>query len=120
MSIPQDARMRRVVAQLQQDPALMAHVPAMARVVVQAALNGQSVYEIAAAQEMSEAAVWDLLSNAARVASGRGIAQSTESGGLGSDTDPGVTGGYGATGFGDIGNEGPEPIPEEPEEPKPD
>jgi hypothetical protein len=37
-------------------------------------------------------------------------------GGLGSDTDPGVTGGYGDTGFGAIGNDGPIPVPGEPEE----
>jgi hypothetical protein len=108
--------MQRLVEQLQQDPALLEHLPSMSREAVQAALKGQSVYEIAASQGMSEAAVWDLLSNAARVATGQGIAQSTETGGFGSDTDPGVTGGYGATGFGDIGNEGPEPITEEPEE----
>jgi hypothetical protein len=38
-----------------------------------------------------------------------------ETGGLGSDTDPGVTGGYGDTGFGSLGNEPPFPTPEEPE-----
>jgi hypothetical protein len=38
---------------------------------------------------------------------------------MGSDTDPGVTGGYGETGFGSIGNEPPVPLPGEPgEEPE--
>ena len=37
-------------------------------------------------------------------------------GGLGSDTDPGVTGGYGDTGFGALDTEPPYPITEEPVE----
>ena len=42
--------------------------------------------------------------------------QPVESGGFGSDTDPGITGGYGDTGFGSLGNEPPYPVSEEPEE----
>jgi hypothetical protein len=38
------------------------------------------------------------------------------SAGLGADTDPGVTGGYGDPGFGSIDNEPPIPVSEEPEE----
>ena len=42
-----------------------------------------------------------------------------ETAGLGSDTDPGVSGGYGDTGFGAIGNDGPMPVLEEPGESTP-
>ena len=73
----------------------------------------QDVYAIAQQHQISEKAVWDTLSNAARAAAGRPAAQ-VETGGLGSDTDPGVTGGYGETGFGSLGAEPPEAIPEEP------
>jgi len=52
-------------------------------------------------------------SSAARAAAGRGVEQ-VETGGFGSDTDPGVTGGYGETGFGSLGTEPPFPTPEEP------
>ncbi len=110
-----DERMQRVVAQLQQDPSLMDHLPEQVRAIVRAALEGQSVYEIAQQQQLSEAAVWSYLSNAARAAGGQPVPQQAESGGLGSDTDPGVTGGYGDTGFGSLGNEPPEPISEEPD-----
>jgi len=42
------------------------------------------------------------LSTAARLASGQTVAQPVETGGFGSDTDPGITGGYGETGFGSL------------------
>ena len=58
--------------------------------------------------------VWEVLSNAARLATGHEPLERAETGGLGSDTDPGVTGGYGDTGFGSIGNEPPIPNPDEP------
>jgi hypothetical protein len=83
--------------------------------VVREALAGQTVYAIAQSQQMSEQAVWEVLGAAARAAAGRSAAQ-VESGGLGSDTDPGVTGGYGETGFGSLGTEPPFPTPEEPRE----
>ena len=84
--------------------------------MVRDALLGQTVYEIAQNHRVSEATVWSVLSQSARLASGRPPMQSAETGGLGSDTDPGVTGGYGETGFGSLGNEPPVPIPEEPPE----
>lgn len=111
-----DQQMARLVEQLQQDPGLVARLPGQERAIVQAALDGQSVHEISTTYEVSEGAVWELLSNAARAASGTGPVQPVETGGLGSDTDPGVTGGYGETGFGSLGNEPPVPIPEEPPE----
>ena len=107
-------RLARLVEQLESDPALAETLPSQEGVIVRAAVGGQSVHEIAQAQRISEEAVWRVLSNAARLASGRAPAQRVETGGLGSDTDPGVTGGYGDTGFGSIGNEPDEPIPEEP------
>jgi hypothetical protein len=106
--------MTRLVQQLGQAPGLAEQLPDLEGEIVRAALEGRQVYEIAQQQGMSEDAVWRVLSSAARVAAGQSV-QSTESGGLGSDTDPGVTGGYGDTGFGSIGNEPPVANPEEPE-----
>ena len=83
--------------------------------VVRDVLAGQDVYAVAQAHQISEQAVWDLLGRAARAATGRPAAQ-VETGGLGSDTDPGVSGGYGETGFGSLGAEPPFPTPEEPRE----
>jgi hypothetical protein len=81
--------------------------------VVRDALNGEDVYTIAQRYGMGEQAVWEVLSSAARAAAGKAVGQ-VETGGLGSDTDPGVTGGYGETGFGSLGTEPPFPTPEEP------
>lgn len=111
-----DERMARLVEELKQDPGLVATLPSEERAIVQAALDGQSVYTIAQNHEMSEEAIWALLSNTARVAAGQQPAHPVETGGLGSDTDPGVTGGYGETSFGSLGNKPPIPTPEEPPE----
>lgn len=105
----QDGRLRQVVALLGHDPSLSARLPAREGGMVLAALEGKTVHEIASDYEVSEAAVWQILGNAARQAAGQ-EQHPVESGGLGSDTEPGVTGGYGATGFGDLeaGPDGPE------------
>jgi len=108
-------RMEQLLEQLRLDPGLPDQLPSVEGTMVRGALEGQSVYEIASNTGAAESRVWQVLSSAARQASGRKIEQ-VETGGLGSDTDPGVTGGYGDTGFGSIGNEPPEPIPDEPSE----
>ena len=102
-----------LLKQLRQHPGFAEQLPTREGAIVRDALAGQDVYAIAQQHQISEKAVWDTLSNAARAAAGRPAAQ-VETGGLGSDTDPGVTGGYGETGFGSLGAEPPEAIPEEP------
>jgi DNA-binding CsgD family transcriptional regulator len=96
-----DDRMAILLEQLQQQPGLGEQLPSQEGAIVRAALDGQSVYEIAQQQQVSEGFVWTTLSNAARMATGQQI-QPVETGGYGSDTDPGVTGGYGETGFGSL------------------
>lgn len=108
-------RMEQLLEQLRLDPGLPDQLPGEEAAMVRAALAGESIYAIASGAGAAESRVWQVLSSAARQAAGRKIEQ-VETGGLGSDTDPGVTGGYGDTGFGSIGNEPPEPIPDEPEE----
>lgn len=83
--------MAALVQAIRRAPDLSAGLPQTEAEIVRRALAGQSVYEIAQA-----------------------LRGPVETGGLGSDTDPGVTGGYGDTAFGAIGNEPPEPTPEEP------
>ena len=119
MSQPSHERMSRLIERLQQDPGLAEQLPGQEGAIVREALEGRSVYEIAQNHHLSEGAVWDVLSNAARAAAGQPAPQQVETGGLGSDTDPGVSGGYGDTGFGSLGNETPIPIPEEPIERQP-
>jgi hypothetical protein len=116
----QDARLRQVVEQLGLDPSLAARLPSREAAMVRSAMEGRTVYEIASELEVSEAAVWQVLGNAARQAAGVAI-HPVESGGLGSDTEPGVTGGYGATGFGgmEAGPDGPE-HPEVSDGPRPE
>src|SRR5512142_1857853 len=98
--------MQRLVAQLEQAPGLAEQLPLEQANLVRAALDGESVHDIANANRVTEATVWEVLGNAARMVTGNAPAQRTETGGLGSDTDPGVTGGYGDTGFGALGTEG--------------
>lgn len=105
--------MAELVEQLRQQPAIVGHLPREIAILVQEALGGASVHEIAQKHGISTEAVWTMLGTAAQAASGHGLARRVETGGLGSDTDPGVTGGYGDTGFGALGNEPPEPTPEE-------
>jgi len=107
-------RLAQLIDQLRQQPGLADTLPGQEGAIVRDALAGQDVYAIAQRHAVSEKAIWDTLGNAARAAAGRPAAQ-VETGGLGSDTDPGVTGGYGDTGFGSLGAEPPEAIPEEPE-----
>lgn len=95
-------RMDRLREQLQQDLGLAESLPSAEGDIVRAALEGQSVYEIAQDAQMSEEYVWRVLGAAARMAGGQPVAQPVETGGFGSDTDPGITGGYGDTGFGSL------------------
>jgi hypothetical protein len=109
-----DEQMARLVEQLQQTPGLAEQLPMEQGSIVRDALDGKDVHAIASDNRVPEATVWEILSNAARMASGQAPRERAESAGLGSDTDPGVTGGYGDTGFGSIGNEPPIPNPDEP------
>lgn len=102
MTQSSDQRMARLLEQLQQNPGLAESLPSDEGAMVRDALNGQAVYEIAQQHGTSEAAVWRTLGLAAQMASGNPPARQVETGGFGSDTDPGISGGYGATGFGDL------------------
>ncbi len=103
-----EERMARLVESLLQAPGLAESLPSEEGEIVRDALAGQSVYEIAQQHRVTERRVWDIVGNAARAASGQELHQ-VETGGFGSDTDPGVTGGYGDTGFGALDTE---PIPD--------
>ena len=109
-----DEQMARLVEQLQQAPGLEDQLPGVQAAIVRDALDGNDVHAIAGNHRVPESHVWEVLGNAARMAAGHAPTERAETGGLGSDTDPGVTGGYGDTGFGAIGNEGPIPTPGEP------
>jgi len=109
-----DEQLQRLVEQLREMPGLAEQLPGDQGEIVRAALDGRPVYEIANDLRLVPEYVWEVLTNAARMASGKAPVERAEVGGLGSDTDPGVTGGYGDTGFGSIGNEPPIPTPGEP------
>jgi hypothetical protein len=109
-----DRQMAALLKDIQQDPSLAHRLPSQEGEIVRQALEGQDVHWLAQQFSMPEAAIWEILGNAARAAAGKPISP-VETGGLGSDTDPGVTGGYGDTGFGSLGNEGPIPTPGEPD-----
>lgn len=102
MSQSSDERMAQLLGLLQQNPGFAASLPSDEGAIVRDALAGNSVYAIAQGHGTSEAAVWRILGTAAQMASGNPPARQVETGGFGSDTDPGVTGGYGETGFGSL------------------
>ncbi len=102
MTQSSNERMAQLLALLQQNPGYAATMPSDEGAIVRDAMAGHSVYEIAQDHGTSEAAVWRILGTAAQMASGNPPARQVETGGFGSDTDPGVTGGYGETGFGSL------------------
>jgi hypothetical protein len=83
-------------------------LPAVERRIATLAANGMPVWEIAQQTRESEGAVWRTLDGIVAVVTGRDV-EPVETGGLGADTDPGVRGGYGETGFGALDTE---PIPD--------
>ncbi len=102
-------RMARLVAELQQDPGLVEGLPSQEGQIARDALAGLSVYEIAQQHSVGERTVWDVLSNAARAASGRGVEQvEIGSANVGVDNEYGVTGNYGEAGLGPVIEEPPE------------
>jgi hypothetical protein len=110
-----DDQWQQLLEQIRQDASLPERLIGAEAEIVRRALDGQDIHEIAQQQRLPEEEVWSVLGNVARSVTGPPL-EPVESGGLGSDTDPGATGGYGDTAFGSIGNEPPIPTPEEPEE----
>jgi hypothetical protein len=89
-------------------------LPAFERHVATLAAKGSSIPEIAAETGQSEAAVARTIDAVLAAVSGR-HRDPVETGGLGADTDPGVTGGYGDTGFGALDTD-PVAVNDEPDE----
>ena len=74
-------------------------LPGEERHIAAMAAEGSSVWEIAQQMRMSDAAVAHVLDRVVAQLTGREI-EPVESGGLGADTDPGVSGGYDPEPFG--------------------
>ncbi len=89
-------------------------LPAQERHIASLAADGTPLWEIAQEVGISQGAVARTLDGVLAAVTGREVSP-VETGGLGADTDPGVTGGYGDTGFGALDTE---PVPDntEPEE----
>jgi hypothetical protein len=87
--------------------AYLLSLPPIERRVATLAREGRPIWEIAHDVAMSDEAVARIIDDVIAAVAGNGR-QRVETGGLGSDTDPGVTGGYGDTGFGALDTE---PIP---------
>ena len=68
-------------------------LPPEERHIAAMAADGAPVWEIAQQMRISDAAVAHVLDRVVAVLTGREV-ETIESGGLGADTDPGVTGGY--------------------------
>jgi len=115
----EDQAYRELGERLASVPWMVETLPDPEQRVAQRVVEGAQPYEIAMEEGISEEAVWTIvrsLANAVAAPAEPIRTRGYETAGIGSDTDPGVTGGYGDTGFGSIGNEPPIPVPEEPEE----
>ncbi len=88
--------------------AFIESLPPVEQRIAALARDGRPIWEIAHDVGMSDEAVARLLDGVVAAVTGR-ARPPVETGGLGSDTDPGVTGGYGDTGFGALDVE---PIPD--------
>jgi DNA-binding NarL/FixJ family response regulator len=86
----QDAETTRL---LQDAHAYILTLPPEERHIATMAANGASVWEIAQEMRVSDAAVAGVIDRLVAVLSGR-ESERVETGGLGADTDAGVTGGY--------------------------
>ena len=74
-------------------------LPPAERHIATLAANGSPVWEIAQQMRMSEGAVAHTLDSIVAALTGREVEQ-VETGGLGADTDPGISGGYDPDPFG--------------------
>ena len=81
-------------------------LPSTERRIATLAADGQPVWAIAQTLGISEAAIARTIDGVLAAVEGREVAR-VESGGFGADTDPGITGGYGDTGFGALDTEPP-------------
>ncbi len=89
-------------------------LPPQERHIATLAAGGSPIWAIAQELRISDAAVARTLDGVLAAVTGREVTP-VETGGLGADTDPGVTGGYGDTGFGALDTD---PLPDntEPDE----
>ena len=74
-------------------------LPPQERHIATMAANGSSIWEIAQEMRISDAAVAGVIDRLVAVLSGRET-ERVETGGLGADTDPGVSGGHDPEPFG--------------------
>jgi hypothetical protein len=100
-----------LVEQVRHAIGLIEQLPKKERSIMLDALEDRTVYELAQRHGVTESYVWVVLNNAARLA--HNWPNVVESSGLGSDTDPGVTGGYGDSGPGDLTSVPPFSVSEE-------
>lgn len=75
-------------------------LPSEERHIAAMAADGAPTWQIAQEMRISDAAVANVVSRIIAALSGREI-EPVETGGLGADTDPGVTGGYDSEPFGE-------------------
>ena len=98
---PMDAD-EATVRLLRDAPAYVLALPPQDRQIASLAAGGDPIWAIAQQVGMSDEAVARRLDNIVAALSGREV-EPVETGGLGADTDPGVTGGYDPEPFGELG-----------------
>ena len=109
-----EQRIAPLIEALRQDPGGGSDLPDPAGAIVRAALAGQTVYQIAQDQEMSEEAVWRSLSDAARAASAPRRAAPSRRPAWAATPIPASPAATARPASAASGLDPPEPIPEEP------
>ena len=99
-----DAATEEIRRTLSDAHAYIAGLPEPERRIATLAAQGTPTWAIANETGIAQEAVADMLHDVLAAVTGRPVSP-VVTGGLGSDTEPGVTGGYGETGFGSLDTE---------------
>ncbi|MDQ3045370.1 MAG: hypothetical protein M3R06_09535 [Chloroflexota bacterium] len=97
----------RITAALSGARTYIQTLPAFERHIASLAADGTPLWQIAQETRTSEGAIARILDSVVAAVTGREI-ETIETGGFGSDTDPGVTGGYDSAGSGEFDTDSPE------------
>lgn len=99
---PPRSESEEITRLLQDAQAYILALPAEDRHIATMAAHGAPIWEIAQQMRISEAAVAHTIDRIIAALTGRDV-EPVETGGLGADTDPGVSGGYDPDPFGGTG-----------------
>jgi DNA-directed RNA polymerase specialized sigma24 family protein len=93
LELQQSKEREQIAAILNHHRTYLHTLPPVERKIAMLAAQAVPVWEIAQTTQLSEGAVWKTIDSVLAAVRGRAV-EASETGGMGADTDPGVTGGY--------------------------